>query len=686
MSSFKKILYNCSLVIFIVFAAYISFQTLRKASYTDFINVHISTAARSFLVLSGAVLLCAVLWLLLKMFEKLPIRGKSILLSVCAAFIIAGQIAFLAVLRPQLSSDMHVLVNEALALLDGKKMTVSDYGAYFAHFPNNHFPCIFTMLLLKLAGLLSVSYENYVLFLQFANLAFTDLALVLAYFLIGRLKNKKTAAGFIFLAMLFPMTYLLPAYYYTSTMNMPLTIGLLYLLLVLSETDGLKKQALCSLLLGILFYIAMKIRATAVIVPIAFVIWIILSKKATDFSYKKVCCTVLPAVIIFFLCIPGYGALQRKYVDFEVPRYSYPVTYWLMMGVHGGGTYNYEDDLMLGSIEDPALRKETASELFAGRLREQGASGLYKLGKQKLETTWSGGLYDYFEYLTRTSSYPKLADFIVGSRKDFFVLWMRAINLLLFALSIAGAGKLILEKELSSRYLLYLCLLGGIFFQLLWETGAIYGIPFLIFLLVAAGDGLGFVTGYEKADKTNLTIFGVAFVYFIFTLIRLFPSLTGAAFENIEFAAYQDLTVNETGTVKPFLRGTLQQDFRVSRSFNCIGLCTSGGSSENNAVYRVCILNAADSVLAEMTLLASDASYMTSLQFDTITPDGTEQYSILIEPLYADKENNLTFLTHDTGYWDTYPAGNLKKDGREFPTADLAFEVFLKIEKPFIYI
>lgn len=681
MKKIQKSLYNFSLMILIIFSFIIIWEALGKSSYMDFLKEH-TMAVDRFLLLSGTICILFLMVRLVQMlFDRLPTRGKYGLITVISCLMIFIQLLILIFLRPQLSSDMRILFQEALALLDGKKMTAADYGAYFAHFPNNHFACIFTVFLLKIARLLHIPYGQYLLYLQIINMVFIDLSIAIAFLLVKKLRSLRSAMGLLSLCLIFPMTYLLPAYYYTSTLSLPLTMGMLWLMINLKEEHRLSKQLLKGVFLGILFFAAMKIRATAIILPVAFFIYLLLTAAFQVKSYKKLLPPLLALIVAFCICNVSYSMIQKQYHDMGDLPDSYPVTYWLMMGVEGDGTYNAQDDEFTAGFATKAEKKAATTAVFVERLKNQGISGLWKLGCKKLEITWSGGLYDYYEYLSKISSYNDLTDFVLGSRKDFFVLWMRSANILLFILTILGGTALIFKKETNSGYLFYLTLLGGIVFQLIWETGAIYGIPFLVFLLCCAS------LGNEAIPQTPATgVAAAGILCFLAGFIRIFPAMTQISFENTEYVVYQDIAGDEVDGYLPLTEGSLEQTFTANRSFNRIEIGTLGASDDNASRYLFRLLSENDELLYETTIYGTEASYMTPVQFDTITPTGTESYRILITPMEADDQNALSFLTHNTGYWDTFPSGVLKKNGQLNATTDLTFTVSLTIEKPFLFI
>ena len=371
MKKFQKSLYNFSLMILIIFSSYIIWKALGKSSYMDFIREHTLAVDRFFLLFGTICILFLMVRLLQMLFDRLSTRGKHGLIAVISCLMVFIQLLILVFLRPQLSSDMRILFQEALALLDGKKMTAADYGAYFAHFPNNHFACIFTVFLLKIARLLHIPYGQYLLYLQIINMVFIDLSIAIAILLVTKLRSLRSAMGLLSLCLIFPMTYLLPAYYYTSTLSLPLTMGMLWLMISLKEEQNLSRELLKGGFLGILFFLAMKIRATAIILPVAFCIYLLLSANFAEKSYRKILPPLLALIVAFCICNVSYSMIQKQYHDMGDLPDSYPVTYWLMMGVEGDGTYNVLDDEFTAGFETKAEKKAATTAVFLERLKNQ---------------------------------------------------------------------------------------------------------------------------------------------------------------------------------------------------------------------------------------------------------------------------------------------------------------------------
>jgi hypothetical protein len=147
----------------------------------------------------------------------------------------------------------------------------------------------------------------------------------------------------------------------------------------------------------------------------------------------------------------------------------------------------------------------------------------------------------------------------------------------------------------------------------------------------------------------------------------------------------QDLA--EPDTDLPLLEGTtLCQTFHTERPFNGIGVKVRNSLGKDNcSSYIFQLFDTKDTILAQSNVIgawAFDKDFY-QVDFDTIVPNGNEEYKIKIIPDIVSDVHNLTFQSYRTGNFDIYAKGILYENDVA-TDYDLTFKVLNKIERPYL--
>ena len=181
---------------------------------------------------------------------------------------------------------------------------------------------------------------------------------------------------------------------------------------------------------------------------------------------------------------------------------NYPITHWLMMGSHGDGMYNTEDDRFTFSLETAKEKQEATWSQTVANYKEAGMAGTLKLFVKKMIINWSDGYFAMDLRLQQSMKYSPVYSYIAGNHNDAFHLYCQGYWLAIGVLVIVACIRLLSAKSVPMLpFLLVLTLFGAMAFYLFWEVKPAYALPFLyVFYLLA-------VCGQEgAAGRRKLTV------------------------------------------------------------------------------------------------------------------------------------------------------------------------------------
>ena len=219
-----------------------------------------------------------------------------------------------------------------------------------------------------------------------------------------------------------------------------------------------------------------------------------------------------------------------------------------------------------------------------------------------------------------------------------------------------------------------LTFLGAVLFYLLWETGSQYSLPFLLVLQFLAENGVeqweeAVVSDRGKTCKLQRSICLVLLAGLLVFAIGNYSVFTGQTQEYTHPAVMQLLANEELSIGKE----KLLQTFEASQPFDRVIFQWRNDDSSSDAVYEA-VLASETGVIAEEEITGAGQPYngATVLSFPTVTPDGTQMYTLSIRKKSGTDE--LRFITYSMGYYDAYAGGTLTLGGQEL-TKDLLLSV-----------
>jgi hypothetical protein len=684
----KETAYLFSVMLLTLFMLIIIFYTFGNLDYADYLATFMKSYSIPVYLFTGAIFIFAFVHIAGIQITNCNPKQMRRAAIVIGLIIIAIQVMVIYFIRSPLRSDPGMVFDQALDMFTTKTVSPTAIENYFAIYPNNIPLCIFEHLLLKLGSWMGLKYEYYLFYLDLINVLLIDLAMCFTYQIIKMLHSETLAVKFLLLCALNPLLYAYSILVYTSTLSMPFIMGAIYFFLRASREKKAIKRIVYTIATILIMYFGYRLRVTLVITIIAMLIYMILQKKEkiTKEAIIRNGKTVIIITITFVLANGIYQSVENKYVAFDYSKTGLPVTHWLMMGAQGSGGFNVEDFNYTLSFSTKEERVKANLEEYKRRIHNLGLDGTFRLILNKLRVTWSDGLDATIDSLSDNKTYYSINDYLTGSKKDIYVSYCHMYNLMLMLLLFVSVLQGLHRKLNHPIIIIYLNLLGGIIFHLLWETGAAYNICFTFLILLLANDGQEIISNHVNDNKLRKLSIGVCSIGMISTVILLaagYHNMVEIPFKQYPIAANQDFHENECPAL--FEGDELVQTFVTSRAFNRIGIKVRNFTQDaNQSFYTVQLLDENDNVIVSNEVvgsLAFDTDYY-RIPIDTIVPEKATRYKLKIITKKADETNNIVFMVYNTGNWNIYEDGKLFINGEEV-RGSLTFSVFESVEKSF---
>ena len=692
----KHVLYLLSMACVLLVFGLAFLLAFPDSTHLDFFSSFLGKWQIGLLYTGGAILLASLLFAVWRALLRLQPRARRFVLLGLFLLGIALQLALLFTLRASLRYDHLKIFDQALEIFETGTISPTAWDGCYEKYP---FLIPITLLLhgvLAIFRAVGMPEASYMLGVQCVILLGLDLAIWCSYRLIAILRSQDTALLFALVCFLNPLFYIYGFMCYTTVLMLPFLMGGLLLLARTLAEKRWKRKVLLAILTGIVFQCGLLVRTNYLIVFVALAAYVLLHvRNGHTFVEKKIHGLYLAcaAAAAMALCSFAYQAVEDRYVDFDYTDTQFTAPYYFMYSssMEYGGSFNTADYQFIQQFPTKEEKNAAAWEEFFRRLRENGASGNLWLFQHKLAYTWSDGIDDYTEFIATLPEYSTFHSFLGGSRRDLFVLYCHIFNLMALGMAVYGAYRAFRRKCADPFYIVYLSLLGFMLFHTLWEAGWAYSISFCLLVLLCCADGLAQIradrVGLPAAvPRTGRRVFLTPVLGLVLVLAVSLPyagRLFTQPYGQVEYAAVQDMY---EGELLPLSQGeVITQTFRTDRPFTHAG-CKIGNEmgNANTSAYRIQVLDADGNVLGSKDfsggeILNLDYCYV---RFDSVVPEGMEEYTIRITGLATDEDNYLTFLYYHTGNWDMYPAGHMEGlDAGE--KSDLTFVVYDSVTKCF---
>lgn len=595
------------------------------------------------------------------------------------------------------------------AFIIGAADTLSETGSiakeavyYLSVYKNQHPFAVLTAGLLWLGKRFTLSDSELYLFLNIVNVVCIDATIFFLLKMQGVLLKKYTKMEQlrrkVWLLLLFvfnPFVYVFAAYYYTITLSLPFVAAGCYF--AFKVICGNKK---CVIPCGILWGIGFSLRATTIIPAIAF-----MAVTGLLSLIKKDGKRLIQAFLVFILTVFVGSMLCRgaeKIVGIDTTNTAFPTTHWIMMSLTAPGCHNAEDEAFTASFETKEEKAAAVEERMVQKLKELGVSGYAKLVLDKVKYTWESGNHSYAFFTGNAQRTDGAYEWIYGGKKEVLSAYGQGYYLFLLFFMLVSIVKFIRRKTQETTLIhtamygmLFMTLLGGLLFYILWETGTQYSLVFFPFFFVAAADGsYGKSRWLKKIDyqirgNTKLkAVYGYAFIgllifcgftAFLYRYKGVFVGQTREAEQTVllQILANEPLEIKEEELLIQEIKATRSFDKLVFQFRNLVQ------EDENDSVYAVSLVESKSGNVVfeeEIKALRQPVNGAFIHTFEK-QPEGT--YQLQIHKTKGKETNNLSFVTYQMGGYDAYAEGKFSINGKEEPR-DLMFGIYQTITEPYM--
>lgn len=601
------------------------------------------------LILGSAVYLLLVIKLY-KFLIKLDDKKKKIISIV----LLVLHFIFLFISSQIISSvpkvDLIHILTEINNLNDKGKILNNNY---FSVYPNNRF------LVIILYVIQLIPINNQILFGILGSLCITVMSLF-TYKTVTKISNIDKGLLSLFICVFSPIFYLYVSYYYTDILVLPLASILIYLMVKVKDNDDTKPNILYGILIGFISIIGYKIRAVCIFPLIAYIIYILITKR------KKILKKFIPIFIGLIITFIGVKTIETCFFPRVDENKQFPMTHWIMMGVNSekNGYYNHSDYIMSASVKTVSDRTKLNIEVIKERLSNQGIFKTSKLLVSKLVTVWGKGDYSYQKYLDLVIDYNKSYNYLLEDKNIAINYVLQFSKIVILGLCIISLIKLLKSKEKS---FMAIAIFGAIVFYLIWEVCPRYGLSFLPWLIILSSysyDSLNI-----DIDKFKFSKY-VKYILVILTVILFIVGFNKYTSPSSKNDMVSKSTASKVRYIELKKDTVIAQSMKLNSKFNRIKLKFRLDESVDST-FKLELLNEKGDVVYTKEFSNKDinAEKYTTFKLDKNYNKG--DYTIR---LTSNSDSNIEAIVSYKKQYDYYRGGILKVNEKE-ETGDLSFEV-----------
>ncbi|MER2108121.1 MAG: glycosyltransferase family 39 protein [Solibacillus sp.] len=244
------------------------------------------------------------------------------------------------------------------------------------------------------------------------------------------------------------------------------------------------------IIFGIIAAVIFQIKVLSFIVFIALIMDYLITAKGIKGKVINTFCFLVVFVVVKALLSSFTAAtvvIPEEYSD----KYEFPATHWVMMGIHGIGSFDQNDVDYTASFSTYDEKVDATIERFTERVQEKGVAGVAThIFETKVIRTWGNPTYAGSDYAGRHSVSED------GVFQKFFTIngeWYWLYNIYASLYHIATLLGLLLVGMLSKKNANFLfmktALIGIVVFLSIWECNSRYLLSFLPIIILLSCEG-----------------------------------------------------------------------------------------------------------------------------------------------------------------------------------------------------
>lgn len=433
------------------------------------------------IILGGAALI--LLWrFLFKMIDKTPAKKLSFIsASLLVLFTLVCFVMAVCInVSPQ--NDSRIIQQMALKMAESGTFHIDTSDAYFQNYSNNDLLTLLTSAFfraLKRVGIIDCSRACIMM-----NALFVSIGELSAFFGVKFLFGNKRACRYMMLSVMQPTVYLTVAWPYSNTICLPFMCGLFMLAAMFLRSKSVAARCLVGAGAGVIASIGYYIRPVVMIEALAIAICVGLYIVRDKSRAKRLLSGIVATAIVGSAVFVSAGIIINEHGGGT--SQNFPITHWIMMGLHNDGLYNKADANFTRSFKTGDEKSRANTKKIRGYVKEIGAFGFPKHFAAKQIITWSDGGGNYIFRVKCAKSSNLVTCAVCGGGRSIIMLYCQMYRA---AILLAAASTMILfirRKCAAENFVAILTVFGGMLFYLVWEAKESYSIPFLFMLVVLA--------------------------------------------------------------------------------------------------------------------------------------------------------------------------------------------------------
>lgn len=435
---------------------------------------------------------------LAKRFKNLSNKATWLFYGCVVIIMMALQFIIGYLVRTNPSWDLGLCIQSAQEILQYGQST--DMATYYIQAPNNIFITLMLAAVIKFFSFFHLQDVNVVTLI--ANIIFIQIAILILFKIVKAIFNNFTACFTLILTFLFLPIYPYSTIMYTDTTSMFLPVGFLYCFIKIYEMQHSKKKYIYAVIMGVLAFISLSLKVTALIVVVAFIIHEIIQHR-----FLQMIKIIGVTLITFFIIELPYTAIIKNTGIMGIPyedTKQIPFTHFIMMGMYGSGAFSAEEWQFTLQLPDYETRKDAHLKKIKERLQNYGTQGYIKFLTNKARNqTWGTGTYD-FEWILSSYNMDNniVHQFLLLEGKYFRIVfyYCQIYHFTMLFAIIVSIGYTIKQgkKENPILNISKLSIFGLLIFLLLWETRSRYMLNFIPVYILVLVSGINY---FQKDSK-----------------------------------------------------------------------------------------------------------------------------------------------------------------------------------------
>ncbi len=638
-------------------------------------------------VIAGAIFITIFIVLIFRLLDKLKRKGLIIASVTMFAIMTLIGVYLLNKFLVVPSTDSYAVFDQALKISKGEATTIDGYLSYFDDYSNNNLFVLFMSGFFSILSSLKITEPMDIYFWSIVlNGVFVLIGCLLTFDIVRRLKGLKPACKTLVFFVINPLFYMMMFWVYTCTISIPFMVLGFYLAVLLCTSKSQIVAGLCGGGIGALAVVGYFLRPTCIIPLIALAIGCIFYVKKDNVKRLATCglCAIVLFSVSFFVVNNNINSMIVS------TSKNFPLTHWIMMGLHGDGTVNEVDNNFTRSFQSKEQSSVAIGEEINKTLNSMSAGDMWNLGVEKSLITWGDGSGGYNMRTMQDTKFTPLYTYLVAGKIDAFLLYAQMFRIATLGLCFICVLIKMIKRRADWTFVFSLTVLGGILFYIIWEAKNAYSVPFLPFMFVLAMDGAEKISSFNKRFKSVSVVSVLCLLLMGVTTsfaLNLKPALTKDIMPHYEYSVYshtnqfnlKDLYLRKTAT-------TLTQEFYAKNPFNKIEIKAKRKRKDPESKYLV-TLQEGNTALKSYVITSNDINTRDCLvlEFDAIKPKKETKYLINISPLPLELGkvyDSIAFVHRFSQTMDQYK-GELRRGGRVQQT-DLHIRVYKEYLAPYV--